>query len=61
MQHGRVCMATENLFRRCRARSAVKYKNDDNPLERLKVIGEYMGDLNKIVKQRYKENPGLTD
>jgi hypothetical protein len=30
-------------------------------LERLKVIGEYMGDLNKIVKQRYKENPGLTD
>lgn len=61
MQHGRVCMATENLFRRCRARSAVKYKTDDNPLERLKVIGEYMGDLNKIVKQRYKENPGLTD
>jgi len=25
------------------------------------VIGEYMSDLDAIVKQRHKENPGLTD
>jgi hypothetical protein len=61
MEHGRVCMATENLFRRVRARSHVKYKDDDDPLERLRVIGEYMSDLDQIVKQRFKENPGLTD
>jgi hypothetical protein len=61
MEHGRVCFATEHLFRRVRSRSAVKYAADDNPLERLRVIGEYMSDLDAIVKQRHKENPGLTD
>ena len=61
MEHGRVCMATENLFRRVRSRSAVKYKNETDPLERLKVIGEYIGDLDRIVKMRYKTDPGLTD
>ena len=44
-----------------RSRSAVKYTADENPLERLRVIGEYMSDLDAIVKQRHKENPGLTD
>ena len=61
MEHGRVCFAVEHLFRRVRARSAVKYAADENPLERLRVIGEYMSDLDAIVKQRHKENPGLTD
>ena len=61
MEHGRVCFATEHLFRRVRSRSAVKYAADENPLERLRVIGEYMSDLDAIVKQRHKENPGLTD
>ena len=61
MEHGRVCFATEHLLRRVRSRSAVKYAADDNPLERLRVIGEYMSDLDAIVKQRHKENPGLTD
>jgi hypothetical protein len=61
MEHGRVCFAAEHLFRRVRARSAVKYAADENPLERLRVIGEYMSDLDAIVKQRHKENPGLTD
>ena len=61
LEHGRVCFATENLFRRVRARSAVKYTADENPLERLRVIGEYMGDLDAIVKQRHEANPGLTD
>ena len=56
-----MCFATEHLFRRVRSRSAVKYAADDNPLERLRVIGEYMSDLDAIVKQRHKENPGLTD
>ena len=61
MERGRVCFATENLFRRVRAQSAVKYPADENPLERLRVIGEYMSDLDAIVKQRHEENPGLTE
>ena len=58
MEHGRVCIATDNLFVRCRSRSAVKYAADENPLEQLRVIGEYMSDLDAVVKQRGKENPG---
>ena len=61
MEHGRVCMAADNLFHRCRGRSAVKYKRTADPVEQLGVIGDYVHDLDKIVKQHGRENPGLLD
>lgn len=61
MEHGQVCMATDNLFVRCRSRSAVKYKQTRDPLEQLRTVGDYMSDLDAVAKQRGKENPGLTD
>jgi chromosome segregation ATPase len=61
MEHGRVCMAADNLFHRCRGRSAVKYKRTADPVEQLGVIGDYVHDLDKIVKQHGRDNPGLLD
>ena len=61
MEHGQVCMATDNLFVRCRSRSAVKYKRTRIPWSSCAPIGDYMSDLDAVAKQRGKENPGLTD
>ena len=57
MEHGRVCMAADNLFHRCRGRSAVNWRTAD-PVEQLGVIGDYVHDLDKIVKQHGRGNPG---
>ena len=54
LDHGQVCMATDNLFLRCSKRSNVNHPNYTNPLEQLHVIGDYMSDLSEIVKMKGK-------
>uniref|UniRef100_A0A7S0X210 DUF4200 domain-containing protein n=1 Tax=Mantoniella antarctica TaxID=81844 RepID=A0A7S0X210_9CHLO len=52
LDHGQVCMATDNLFLRCSKRSSVNHPNYNNPLEQLHVIGDFMSDLSEIVKMK---------
>ena len=54
LDHGHVCMATDNLFLRCSKRSNVNHPNYTNPLDQLHVIGDYMSDLAEIVKMKGK-------
>lgn len=54
LDHGQVCMATDNLFLRCSRRSNVNHPPHTNPLDQLHVIGDYMSDLAEIVKLKGK-------
>lgn len=54
LDHGHVCMATDNLFLRCSKRSNVNHPGYTNPLEQLHVIGDYMSDLAEIVQMKGK-------
>eukprot|EP00898_Chlorokybus_atmophyticus_P005897 jgi/Chlat1/6308/Chrsp44S00455 len=47
---GCICMATENLFARCKQRSKVSHPDHQNTVDQLTVIGDFMGDLVEIVK-----------
>lgn len=54
LEHGQVCMATDNLFIRCRARSKVNHQPYTDPLDQLTVIGDFMGDYGAIVQMAAK-------
>ncbi len=47
-----VCMATDNLFQRCRQRSHTGHSNTTNPLGQLDVIGNFVSDLLALKDQR---------
>jgi len=57
LDHGQVCMATDNLFLRCSRRSKVNHPTYSNPLDQLHVIGDFMSDLSEIVKLKGKSAP----
>ena len=52
LQHGQICMATDNIFQRCAIRSKISHPKYTKPLDQLNVIGDFMGDLSAIVKVR---------
>eukprot|EP00238_Polyblepharides_amylifera_P008281 CAMPEP_0196588150 /NCGR_PEP_ID=MMETSP1081-20130531/59712_1 /TAXON_ID=36882 /ORGANISM="Pyramimonas amylifera, Strain CCMP720" /LENGTH=286 /DNA_ID=CAMNT_0041910571 /DNA_START=201 /DNA_END=1058 /DNA_ORIENTATION=- len=51
LEHGQVCMASDNLFHRCVTRSKVNHPAYTNPMDQLGVIGDWISDLGLIVKQ----------
>ena len=54
LDHGQVCMAADNIFIRCRRRSAVKYRAHTDPLEQLHVVWEFVSDMSEVVKLKDK-------
>ena len=51
LQHGQVCMATENLSLRCKDASKLKHPEYNKPIDQLSFIGEFMVDMASIIKQ----------
>ncbi|CAG9461648.1 unnamed protein product [Pedinophyceae sp. YPF-701] len=51
LEHGQVCMATDNLFHRCRSRSHISHPTDADAAQQLEVVGNFVSDLGEIVKQ----------
>lgn len=51
LQHGQVCMATENLSLRCKEMSKLKHPEYTSPIDQLNFIGEFMLDTHSIIKQ----------
>jgi hypothetical protein len=50
LEYGQVCMATTNLFNRCRELSKIAHANVSNPVDQLEVVGNYVADLGAIIK-----------
>mmetsp|Transcript_14208 Transcript_14208/g.36465 ORF Transcript_14208/g.36465 Transcript_14208/m.36465 type:complete len:311 (+) Transcript_14208:219-1151(+) len=50
LEYGQVCMATTNLFNRCRELSKIAHANLNSPVEQLEVVGNYVADLGAIIK-----------
>ena len=50
-----VCMATENLFQRCRQHSKVAHGSVSNPLAQLTIIGHFVSDLVAILKDHRQQ------
>jgi len=50
LEYGQVCMATDNLYHRCRSKSFVNRPADADSLSQLEAVGNFVSDLGKIVK-----------
>eukprot|EP00296_Roombia_truncata_P000143 JP435805.1.p1 GENE.JP435805.1~~JP435805.1.p1 ORF type:complete len:299 (+),score=43.75 JP435805.1:1-897(+) len=59
LELGRIRMAIDNLYLRCKARASISLPDRKEPVDQLKVIGDYMMDLNTITKQFKSEKSTL--
>ena len=50
LEYGQVCMASNNVFHRCKELSRIAHANLTNPMDQLEVVGNYVADLGHIIK-----------
>mmetsp|Transcript_20045 Transcript_20045/g.36043 ORF Transcript_20045/g.36043 Transcript_20045/m.36043 type:complete len:298 (-) Transcript_20045:332-1225(-) len=56
LEYGQVVLSADNIFNRCRGRSSIEYAIENNPLYQLDVIGNFVSDLNAIMKNNKPAN-----
>lgn len=58
LEYGQVCMATNNVFNRCKELSKIAHPNLTNPMDQLEVVGNYVADLGHIIKLYQSRSAG---
>eukprot|EP00775_Hariotina_reticulata_P008951 gene8951-9127_t len=52
LEYGQVVLAADNVFNRCRQKSYNAHALENNPLQQLEIIGNYISDLLTICKKQ---------
>ena len=61
LEHGQVCMASENLYHQCSKRSNISRPTYTHTLDQMGVIHDYLSDLSFMAKARHLPPAGLSE